>query len=183
MDKGGNIDSFINGRGKRKGRLPNERYSSFDYCFNYFRSFYESDRVNELASKDNIQVSCLQLGFYLASWGMYRASAFLSKKSAKALESVIVEISNSDFSIWEVDANNYTDDKLSNININDLNDIEKSIRNKIIYHNNRVDIFKNILNNINTNIMNRCDHNYERDMYDMYREYPIYYCTKCGKMK
>lgn len=57
-------------------RLPNQRYSSFDYCYNYFYSFYKVNKISELANEKNLQNSCLQLGFYLASWGMFRPSSF-----------------------------------------------------------------------------------------------------------
>ena len=29
-----------------EGRNPNERYASFDYCFNYFQSFRESGNIS-----------------------------------------------------------------------------------------------------------------------------------------
>jgi hypothetical protein len=77
MDIQKNIDGF------KKERTPCGRCASFDYCFNYFRSFYENSITSELASKDNIQKSCLHLGFYLASWGMYRNSFLLRDKRVK----------------------------------------------------------------------------------------------------
>ncbi len=41
------INAFMKGRGRNKGRKPYERYASFDYCYNYFYSFYkELDRIN-----------------------------------------------------------------------------------------------------------------------------------------
>lgn len=52
---------------------PNERYTSFDYCYNYFLT------TNDL--EKDIERSCLTLGFYLASWGMFRGSSFLLQKS------------------------------------------------------------------------------------------------------
>src|SRR5690625_5998584 len=55
-----------------------ERYSSFDYCYNYFKN--TDDYLAD------IEKSCLALGFYLASWGMYRGSSFLLNKSAKYFE-------------------------------------------------------------------------------------------------
>src|SRR5215471_2198526 len=47
------------------------RYRSWEHCFGYFRKA-KPDGV--LASLDT---AALQLGFYLASWGMYRGSSFL----------------------------------------------------------------------------------------------------------
>jgi hypothetical protein len=62
-----NIRAFIHGNVKNEGLLPTERYASFDYCFNYFQYFKEEDLIEELAEPENIQTSCLQLCFYLAS--------------------------------------------------------------------------------------------------------------------
>lgn len=91
-----------------KNREANERFTSFDYCYNYFYSFYKEDNLLEFASEDNIQMSCLQLGFYLASWGMMRNS-FLMKKSVKNFETLIINIANMDHFLWEIDVNNYTE--------------------------------------------------------------------------
>jgi len=57
---------------------PDDRYTSFDYCYNYFRT------TNDLTQ--DIEKSCLVLGFYLASWGMFRGSSFLLQKSIKHFE-------------------------------------------------------------------------------------------------
>lgn len=51
-----------------------DREASYHFCYNYFRDFYESKHLKDIFSSNNIEVSCLQLGFYLASWGMYRGS-------------------------------------------------------------------------------------------------------------
>jgi len=79
------VDIDANVREFLAGRNANERYASFDYCFNYFQSFRESGAVSLLASSDNVQLSCLHLGFYLASWGMFRGSTELLQKSARYL--------------------------------------------------------------------------------------------------
>lgn len=102
-----NTNFYLKGFNKNSGRLPEERYSSFDYCFNYFREFYENGNLIELANPKNIQISCLQLGFYLASWGMYRGSAFLLQKSVKHFERLINLISKLDKRYWEIDVDSY----------------------------------------------------------------------------
>jgi hypothetical protein len=44
----------------------NHRYKSWEHCYTYFtKAFTEID------------IACLQMAFYLASWGMYRGSSFL----------------------------------------------------------------------------------------------------------
>ncbi|MBF0564500.1 MAG: hypothetical protein HQK89_04595 [Nitrospirae bacterium] len=47
------LDRFIEGQGKNKGRKPDERYASFDFCYNYFYSFYKENRLPELANENN----------------------------------------------------------------------------------------------------------------------------------
>lgn len=86
---------------------PGDRYTSFDYCYNYFLA------TNDL-TKD-IEKSCLALGFYLASWGMLRGSSFLLQKSAKHLEPTVRYISKLDRSVWKIDVNNYSDQNIHTI--------------------------------------------------------------------
>jgi len=98
-----------------KDREPGLRYASFDYCYNYFRSFHESSRIGDISSEQNIQVSCLQLAFYLASWGMIRGSAWLLQKSYKHFERLIYEISRMESDLWVVDVNCYTDNNIAKL--------------------------------------------------------------------
>jgi hypothetical protein len=112
MDISKNINQFMEGSGRNKGRRPKERYASFDYCYNYFFSFYKNGRIAELASDKNIQLSCLQLGFYLASWGMLRGRAFLLEKSVRNLEDLIIAISKMPPKMWEIDVDNYDEQNI-----------------------------------------------------------------------
>src|SRR5262245_57900339 len=79
VDIEGNIKRYLGDRN------PTARYTSFDYCFNYFQSFQERAEVAAIVADDNRQLSCLQLGFYLASWGMLRGSTDLLQRSVKHL--------------------------------------------------------------------------------------------------
>ena len=106
------INQYLNGKGKSNGRQPDERFTSFDYCYNHFYSFYRDNRVPELADKSNIQLSCLQLGFYLASWGMLRGSSFLIEKSIKHYENVISVISKMEPTLWEIDVDCYNEENI-----------------------------------------------------------------------
>ncbi|MFA5158118.1 MAG: hypothetical protein WC451_02935 [Patescibacteria group bacterium] len=108
MDIKTSINYFLNGYRKNKGRKPDERYASFDFCYNYFYSFYKNNKIKELASQENIQTSCLQLGFYLASWGMLRGSSFLLEKSISNFKNLIIAISNMSSVLWEIDVDKYT---------------------------------------------------------------------------
>jgi hypothetical protein len=107
MDIEKNIALFISGQGKNKGRRPDERYASFDYCFNYFQSFRKDGKMKNLSSSRDFELSCLHLGFYLASWGMLRGSSFLLEKSLKHYRPLIEGIAAFDPAIWEIDVEDY----------------------------------------------------------------------------
>lgn len=63
-DISANIQEFINGKDGLGGIKPLEHYSSFDYCFNYFQKFRESNTEDRLVDKDNLELSCQHLGFF-----------------------------------------------------------------------------------------------------------------------
>ena len=107
-----NITQFVKGNGKNGGKNPKERYASFDYCYNHFQYFREKGCIEKMANQDNLQTSCLHIGFYLASWGMLRGSSFLLEKSIKHYESLISNISKFDKRIWDIDADSYTEDNI-----------------------------------------------------------------------
>jgi len=103
-----NIRLFVEGGGQNMGLLPTERYASFDYCFNYFQHFRDKGMIEELAEPENIQISCLHLCFYLASWGMLRGSSSLLQKSIKFFEPLIKYIVSAPRELWEIDAGQYS---------------------------------------------------------------------------
>lgn len=111
----GNLRRYLDGAGGSDGREPDARYASFDYCFNYFQSFRESGDIAALASPEHRQISCLQLGFYLASWGMLRGSGDLLQRSARHLVPVVEAIAQVEASLWEIDAHCYRDDSIERI--------------------------------------------------------------------
>ena len=103
VDITGAIDTF------RAGRNPRHRYASFDYCYNYFQEAREAGDTGRLADDDRRQQSCLQLGFYLASWGMLRGSSGLLWRSSAGLAPVVRQIAAEPASIWDLDAHSYAD--------------------------------------------------------------------------
>lgn len=94
---------------------PEDRYTSFDYCYNYFRT------TNDLTA--DIEKSCLTLGFYLASWGMFRGSSFLLQKSVKHFQPTIEYIASLDKLSWAIDVDCYNDENIETI-IKIYNDIK-----------------------------------------------------------
>jgi len=108
MDIEKNLQNFIDGDGPNGGLKATERYASFDYCFNYFQHYRERGIIDQLSDPTNIQTSCLQLCFYLASWGMLRGSSPLHQKSVKFFESLIRYIASAPRELWEIDADRYS---------------------------------------------------------------------------
>jgi hypothetical protein len=102
---------------------PNHRYASFDYCYNYFLS------TDDL--KADVEKSCLTLGFYLASWGMFRGSSFLLQKSAKVFQPTIDYVSKLDRSVWKIDVDNYNE-----TNIATIIEIYKGVKGQLIHEGN-----------------------------------------------
>lgn len=74
------------------------RYRSWEHCYKYF---HES-RLRAIAvDRDH---AALQLGFYLASWGMYRGSSFLLKHTYTVHRGVIDQLVSQRFSVlWKQD--------------------------------------------------------------------------------
>lgn len=80
---------------------------SWDYCYLFFRDFR---RLKPAEQEKQMELACLNLGFYLASWGMYRGSTFVSRKNYKIYTGVIGILIKSEFNdLWE---SSYYDDLL-----------------------------------------------------------------------
>lgn len=105
--------------------FEDHRYSSFDYCYNYFRA----NDGNIILS--DMEKSCSILGFYLASWGMMRGSSFLLQKSYKYFEGLIKYISTVERTIWEIQPSEYVE------KYEVINKLYNDICTKIIEDNNR----------------------------------------------
>jgi len=80
---GNKVSSFYNSLKKEK----NHRYKSWEHCYRYFQNKKSFD----------IDTAALHLGFFLASWGMYRASSFLLRKDYKIHTPIIKELRKSKY--------------------------------------------------------------------------------------
>lgn len=119
-----NVDPLVNANRYIEGRQTSSaRYASWDHCYNYFSSALDEGRHRELASPDHLQTSCLQLGFYLASWGMYRGKAALLKQSSRGLASVVSVVAETSPAVWAIDVESYSDES-----IGELLNLSKKIR-------------------------------------------------------
>jgi hypothetical protein len=101
-----NIDSNL--KAFLDHRAPEARYASFDYCFNSFQDARDAAETDRLADEDRRLQSCLQLGFYLASWGMMRASGDFYKRSVRDLVPVVEQIAAEPASTWDLDDHSLT---------------------------------------------------------------------------
>ena len=68
---------------KKLADHDNDRFRSFEHCYRYF-NILKGNLTDETLDK-----AMLHLGFYLASWGMYRGSSFLLQKDYKIYEPII----------------------------------------------------------------------------------------------
>jgi hypothetical protein len=85
------------------GRSAEARYASFDYCYNHFQSACDGGELERLADGDDLVLSCLHLGFYLASWGMMRGSGDLLQRSIRELIPVVRAIAMEPLDTWMID--------------------------------------------------------------------------------
>ena len=95
----------------RGRRLPEGRFASFDYCFNYVQGAQAAgpSAFQTIGRGPQLQTSCLQLGAYLASWGMYRGKATLLQRSVKSLVPAIEAIVSAPDLIWSIDVDTYNE--------------------------------------------------------------------------
>lgn len=89
-------------------RDPTARYTSFDYCFNHFQEHRAA--VAAWGEPAGMEVSCLHLGFYLASWGMLRGSSDLLQRSVRHLVPLIETVADARTQLWDLDLDRYDDE-------------------------------------------------------------------------
>lgn len=111
-----NIKNIIEHGEEFYGQLDkdnNGRFKSWEYCYENFYKAHQLEKADEKV-KDYL---CLQLAFYLASWGMYRASSFLLKKDYKVHKTIIDILLDDKYeSLWGIKINEYKDeDKLNKL--------------------------------------------------------------------
>lgn len=80
------------------------RYRSWDYCHKAFLDAHKKQQAGELLSDEAIDFLALHLAFFLASWGMYRASSFLLQRDYKTHIPAVELIMKSEYDIlWNLD--------------------------------------------------------------------------------
>ena len=104
------------------------RYLSWEHCY---LAFYNAIKKVDKREK-TIDYLCLQLAFYLASWGMYRGSSFLLQKDYTIHREPIKIILDDTYSVL---LGIKCDKLLSNINL--LFELIKKLEDEIRRENNR----------------------------------------------
>lgn len=79
------------------------RYASFDFCYSYF----QKNRDN---LSNNVEVSCMYLWSYLASWGMLRGSSELLQENSPASLKGLISFfaTQKDSILWNMDMKDYS---------------------------------------------------------------------------
>lgn len=87
------------------------REYSWNHCYNCFCEARKEELNDEIVDK-----LCLNLAFYLASWGMMRGSAFLFKLDYKVHEPVVREIMKSEYAdLKGINCSNYNEEYLNTL--------------------------------------------------------------------
>lgn len=92
------------------GQTPSQhgRERSWDFCYNYFQA-------SPLPTKE-MELSCLQLGYYLASWGMMRGSSYLFRATnARHYREAIETVERYNPQMQDIDAHRYAEPDVQNL--------------------------------------------------------------------
>lgn len=70
-------------------------------------------RLDDLLADDTLELSCLHLGFYLASWGMLQGSTELLQRSVRIFVPVVGALVKAPSALWALNVDGYNDDTIS----------------------------------------------------------------------
>lgn len=114
-----NVERFLGvDAGGQVGRGGRER--SWDFCFNYFQDHPQPT--------SDLELSCLQLGYYLASWGMLRGSTYLSRRTnASHYMETIAVIEAANPSMQGIDADRYHESEVRALLLNTYTDLYRAL--------------------------------------------------------
>ena len=105
----------------QKPAASKHRFASYDFCHSYFLRNRES-----LSSK--MEESCIYLWSFLGSWGMLRGSSVLFKENSPAsLRNVVQCIANTPKEVWDIDVEQYGDEKCRQQIIDLYNSIKQAL--------------------------------------------------------
>lgn len=85
------------------------RGKSWEHCYLFFRD-YKKDYDKLGKNEESLNLAALNIGFFLASWGMLRGSSFLIQKDYRFYKPLIEVLTNSDYNrLWGIDFSQKTD--------------------------------------------------------------------------
>lgn len=84
------------------------RYNSWLWCYRFFKKLHQK----KIFTNNDYDLAALNLGFYLASWGMYRGSAFLLQNDYKVHTYTCKAILNTNNFIWAKNWKNLNKSKI-----------------------------------------------------------------------
>lgn len=106
--------------GAPAGACVYSRPQSWDFCFEYFS---DMDRVTS-----DLQTSCMQLGYYLASWGMLRGGGHLFRNTnARHYLDTLKVIEDYDPVVREVTPEQFRDPQIQELLVELYSDLNKSL--------------------------------------------------------
>ena len=80
------------------------RYNSWVQCYNFFKILKKNHPNGIDENHHSIDDACVRLGFYMASWGMYRGSSFLLQNDYTIYKKIIPILLNTKYNVlWELD--------------------------------------------------------------------------------
>ena len=93
------VETFI----ETENEFFETRYKSWATCHNFFKNLHDK---NKSLSNDEKNLAMLHLGFYLASWGMYRGSSFTLKYDYNIYDEIVDILFNENYyDLWDLGIN------------------------------------------------------------------------------
>lgn len=105
------------------------RYKTWNKCHDYFVKLYKDNKGKSFKELKDIdkELSLLHLGYYLASWGMYRGSSFVLQYDNSIFKGVIDVILKKDYdNLWNLSYEYIKDNK------DNVRDLLVDLREKIV---------------------------------------------------
>lgn len=113
------VERFLNVQPDGRPR-PGGRERSWDFCFNYFQARPEPTR--------DLEVSCLQLGYYLASWGMLRGRSYLAREAnASDYRPAVEVIERRNPALAGLDLHSYADSDVRRLLLDTYRDLRAAL--------------------------------------------------------
>lgn len=118
------VQRFMSGSAMMNGA---DRANSWDFCYEHFR---DTNRV-----QSDLQASCMQLGYYLASWGMLRGSTYLFQSTnARHYLGALKVIADHDQEMRTVTPAQYGDADVQKLLVNVYSELRKELLPKKATH-------------------------------------------------